>query len=270
MPSSACYRIHPILPPFPTRRSSDLAPARSMAQRAAVTHYAATLQEKAGVTAKGVSPRASFGQHVAKVENLGELDANHPITVARMAIRSEEHTSELQSPYDLVCRLLLATASTPFYPLSLHDALPISRLRARWRSGPQLHITLPPCKKKQGSLPKASLRGPVLASTWPRLKIWENWTLTIRSLWLGWRLDRKSTRLNSSHRTISYAVFCLLPHPPHSTPFPYTTLFRSRACALDGAAGRSYTLRCHLARKSRGHCQRRLSAGQFWPARGQG
>src|SRR5437867_9499300 len=24
-----------------------------------------------------------------------------------------------------------------------------------------------------------------------------------------WHLDRKSTRLNSSHRTISYAVFCL-------------------------------------------------------------
>src|SRR5437867_4515252 len=24
-----------------------------------------------------------------------------------------------------------------------------------------------------------------------------------------WRADRKSTRLNSSHRTISYAVFCL-------------------------------------------------------------
>src|SRR5437762_7495503 len=25
----------------------------------------------------------------------------------------------------------------------------------------------------------------------------------------GWLLDRKSTRLNSSHRCISYAVFCL-------------------------------------------------------------
>jgi len=62
------------------------APARSMAQRAAVSHYAATLQAKAGLTAKDVSPRASFGQHVAKIENLGQLDANHPITVARMAI----------------------------------------------------------------------------------------------------------------------------------------------------------------------------------------
>src|SRR5699024_6014005 len=39
--------------------------------------------------------------------------------------------------------------------------------------------------------------------------------------------DRKSTRLNSSHVSISYAVFCLTPHPSRSTPFPYTTLFRS-------------------------------------------
>ena len=46
-------------------------------------------------------------------------------------------------------------------------------------------------------------------------------------------LDRKSTRLNSSHMSISYAVFCLkkiflmIRRPPRSTLFPYTTLFRS-------------------------------------------
>src|SRR5437764_1321803 len=40
-------------------------------------------------------------------------------------------------------------------------------------------------------------------------------------------VDRKSTRLNSSHRCISYAVFCLITPPPSSTLFPYTTLFRS-------------------------------------------
>ena len=45
--------------------------------------------------------------------------------------------------------------------------------------------------------------------------------------------DRKSTRLNSSHLVISYAVFCLkkiflmIRRPPRSTLFPYTTLFRS-------------------------------------------
>src|SRR5690625_333074 len=39
--------------------------------------------------------------------------------------------------------------------------------------------------------------------------------------------DRKSTRLNSSHVAISYAVFVLIHRPPTSTLFPYTTLFRS-------------------------------------------
>src|SRR5262245_36332898 len=39
--------------------------------------------------------------------------------------------------------------------------------------------------------------------------------------------DRKSTRLNSSHLGISYAVFCLISRPLRSSLFPYTTLFRS-------------------------------------------
>src|SRR5438034_1294339 len=43
-------------------------------------------------------------------------------------MRSEEHTSELQSHSDLVCRLLL-TPTTEIYTLSLHDALPISHPR---------------------------------------------------------------------------------------------------------------------------------------------
>src|SRR2546430_1940158 len=62
-----------------------------------------------------------------------------------VALRSEEHTSELQSQSNLVCRLLLEkkknmlyyilsyiffffndTATTEIYTLSLHDALPIS------------------------------------------------------------------------------------------------------------------------------------------------
>src|SRR3712207_3808103 len=77
--------------------------------------------------------------------------------------------------------------------------------------------------------------------------------------------DRKSTRLNSSHANISYAVFCLkkkiksneptsqtsqvmteffflmIRRPPRSTLFPYTTLFRSlvgRGHPGDGGVGR--------------------------------
>src|SRR5690242_12301091 len=40
--------------------------------------------------------------------------------------------------------------------------------------------------------------------------------------------DRKSTRLNSSHMSSSYAVFCMRHRPPQSPPSPSTTLFRSR------------------------------------------
>src|SRR3712207_1189286 len=72
--------------------------------------------------------------------------------------------------------------------------------------------------------------------------------------------DRKSTRLNSSHANISYAVFCLkkkdavahialirhrllpsllfsyllLRRPPRSTLFPYTTLVRSAGDLAEG------------------------------------
>ena len=53
-------------------------------------------------------------------------------------------------------------------------------------------------------------------------------------------LDRKSTRLNSSHTVISYAVFCLkkiiflmIRRPPRSTLFPYTTLFRSQTMKMN-------------------------------------
>src|ERR1035441_4023584 len=53
----------------------------------------------------------------------------------------------------------------------------------------------------------------------------------LRRLWSSTRMvsDRKSTRLNSSHLGISYAVFFfkIMRRPPTSTLFLYTTLFRS-------------------------------------------
>src|SRR5437867_13155822 len=61
---------------FPTRRSSDLGPVRR-------------LQEH----------RHALGGDV--------LHAPVVVDEVRPRPRSEEHTSELQSPYDLVCRLLL-------------------------------------------------------------------------------------------------------------------------------------------------------------------
>src|SRR5690625_4984184 len=59
------------------------------------------------------------------------------------------------------------------------------------------------------------------------------------------RLDRKSTRLNSSHVATSYAVFCFIPRPPRSLRFPYTTLFRSNC------PQRPCSSRCGLAPRAR-------------------
>src|SRR5438105_8286620 len=46
----------------------------------------------------------------------------------------------------------------------------------------------------------------------------------------GWRRDRKSTRLNSSHEWISYAVFCLKkkkpPFPLHIRHFKHSSCYR--------------------------------------------
>src|SRR5437867_8698024 len=44
---------------------------------------------------------------------------------------------------------------------------------------------------------------------WPATTYASSHSTSFDSVTLGFFLDRKSTRLNSSHRTISYAVFCL-------------------------------------------------------------
>src|SRR5437867_6704873 len=41
------------------------------------------------------------------IDGVIEVLPNHPVDRVPAQERSEEHTSELQSPYDLVCRLLL-------------------------------------------------------------------------------------------------------------------------------------------------------------------
>src|SRR5438067_7330365 len=71
-----------------------------------------------------------------------------------------------------------ATATTEIYTLSLHDALPICH-----RGDPV-----------------------VLLHGWPQT--WYEWRHVMPALAKNYT-DRKSTRLNSSHVSISYAVFCL-------------------------------------------------------------
>src|SRR3712207_9162688 len=75
------------------------------------------------------------------------------------------------------------TATTEIYTLSLHDALPIFTSPVAWlpgRAEPRAHPT--------GSHLVDGYRVPGSSRR---------------------QIDRKSTRLNSSHANISYAVFCL-------------------------------------------------------------
>src|SRR2546428_2441518 len=77
------------------------------------------------------------------------------------------------------------TATTEIYTLSLHDALPISPLDRSVRSPVRL-----------GGLGSRRRRRP-------------GGGLDQALVFLTQQQDRKSTRLNSSHDQISYAVFCL-------------------------------------------------------------
>src|SRR5688572_31494437 len=77
-----CYAAHRDLHSFPTRRSSDLE-ARSHSDR------------------PGLSARPGRGRHPIERHPFQRHDARPPCP------RSEEHTSELQSQSNLVCRLLL-------------------------------------------------------------------------------------------------------------------------------------------------------------------
>src|SRR5690606_42128695 len=92
---------------------------------------------------------------------------------------------------DLSTVFFYASATTEIYPLSLHDALPISD-----DDDQQQQPELSPSSRLDFSLMldfEPSLSG--------RFQF-------IRHLAHG-GTDRKSTRLNSSHVKISYAVFCL-------------------------------------------------------------
>src|SRR5258705_14021997 len=80
------------------------------------------------------------------------------------------------------------TATTEIYTLSLHDALPISS-----RSEPGSWTT-------SGNPQKRCRLEPVQSPPSNR---------EYRGISLRHHRDRKSTRLNSSHLGISYAVFCL-------------------------------------------------------------
>src|SRR3712207_7367763 len=82
------------------------------------------------------------------------------------------------------------TATTEIYTLSLHDALPISTIH----------------HSRSSNLPSgntSSTNGTANATTGIPSNV------AIQAMYSPPGRDRKSTRLNSSHANISYAVFCL-------------------------------------------------------------
>src|SRR3712207_8288424 len=91
------------------------------------------------------------------------------------------------------------TATTEIYTLSLHDALPIC-IPTRASPARIRYSRTMSCADGRSS-PVGGRR-----STTVRAEASETRYV---------RLDRKSTRLNSSHANISYAVFCLKKKNPH-------------------------------------------------------
>src|SRR5207249_5557685 len=68
--------------------------------------------DKFGDEDAGFAGTGAHGQLVAKVADGGEAHAGNAEVLAK---RSEEHTSELQSRFDLVCRLLLEKKKKNIY-----------------------------------------------------------------------------------------------------------------------------------------------------------
>src|SRR5690606_40941929 len=93
-----------------------------------------------------------------------------------------------------------ATAATEIYTLSLHDALPISRLDAVLMKATSIQPTRLSCAPRNNM----TKTGAVTPRVWVIKESMQRYFGCSQVL-----QDRKSTRLNSSHVKISYAVFCL-------------------------------------------------------------
>src|SRR4051794_4886935 len=111
--------------------------------------------------------------------------------------RSEEHTSELQSPVHLVCRLLLEKKKTARHPSLTCPPPP--------RTPP--HAT----RRTVSRHAPGAARPPLCPPSPPRPALW-----------------RPRSGSPVSLRCLFF--FLMIRRPPRSTLFPYTTLFRSWRC----------------------------------------
>src|SRR5262249_62429545 len=97
---SKCSAHHPNLHSFPTRRSSDLSPRPSLpAYAVSPSPFFRSRESRLAVIRD--CPRCAEAHSTAEERDHGDSG------VGGRGERSEEHTSELQSLTNLVCRLLL-------------------------------------------------------------------------------------------------------------------------------------------------------------------
>src|SRR4051795_10634275 len=144
--------------------------------------------------------------------------------------RSEEHTSELQSHSHLVCRLLLEkkkrenTLETKGLqaPGILVGSVPLtSVIKGALSSRCHVVPVAAPYESRLIFFFFLMIRRPPRSPLFPYTPLFRStragasWRAARRRRWRARRAaaprrtDRKSTRLNSSHTLLSYAVFCL-------------------------------------------------------------
>src|SRR5437867_417880 len=194
-----------------------------------------------------LAPTQMSADRFRRVSNVGEVRL--PVGIERSRDRSEEHTSELQSPYDLVCRLLLEKKTgwppawgPPVRPrwrggladgVEVAQGLGVGACQAGLAVG---HASLLAERPGQGlgaalggtgggrGRPVAGFDGRTvpspraLASSVPSvLNATPCTPFSGLVAWMGARTRRP---------VAGFHFFLVLPPPPGSSLFPYTTLFR--------------------------------------------
>src|SRR5690554_738246 len=163
---------------------------------------------------------------------------NTPSWVDWQRIRSEEHTSELQSRPHLVCRLLLEKKKQKHHALLKQIAARKQLLKSaeKWeRPGSVAGCLLAAIRDEAIESTKLDQ---VLAPFWATL-----WALAAQGHWL--RHDSQPVRLLGpkeddfrSRIILPDFFFLKVRRPPRSTLFPYTTLFRSMGAKVIGIIDR--------------------------------
>src|SRR5262245_11749146 len=247
MPSSASAP-NPDLHPFPTDALPIYRPRAAVpppADRRPAAHASLGLRRR--------EPRRRVGRREPLAARVGSVPlqlrgGQGRATRAEDRPRSEEHTSELQSLRHLVCRLLLPLP-TPISILSLPTLFRsigrvLQSLRRQIGGRPLTRLSVYADGSRVVAWDGASRWQPESGQF---LFNFEADKVVRRAQKIG--QDRKSTRLNSSHLGISYAVFCFRSQP-RSPSFPYRRSSDLSAACCSPSAGRSAAGRSRVSRST--------------------